>query len=137
MSHPKRSIVDSAPDDLLNVRLQTLGVIEHSFDINMSGTKYVWKLYDVGGAVRENSSESSYPSFLHPDINLIQQRGQASLSQLHSGYMHLLRFRCFRFDQRHTWVPYFDDGTCPQLASAHSPLPFPLRSSKSRATSTS
>jgi hypothetical protein len=71
MSHPKRSVVDSVPDDLLNVRLQTLGVIEHSFDINMSGTKYVWKLYDVGGAVRENSSESSYPFFLHPDINLI------------------------------------------------------------------
>lgn len=39
-------------DDILNVRLQTLGVIEHSFEINMAGSRYDWKLYDVGGAVR-------------------------------------------------------------------------------------
>ncbi|KAF9027634.1 P-loop containing nucleoside triphosphate hydrolase protein [Hymenopellis radicata] len=37
-------------DDILNVRVQTLGVIEHSFPINMGGTVYDWKLYDVGGA---------------------------------------------------------------------------------------
>ncbi len=38
-------------DDILNVRVQTLGVIEHSFPINIGGTMYDWKLYDVGGAV--------------------------------------------------------------------------------------
>ncbi|KAF9000413.1 guanine nucleotide binding protein, alpha subunit [Cyathus striatus] len=37
-------------DDILNVRLQTLGVMEHSFPINMGGSTYNWKLYDVGGA---------------------------------------------------------------------------------------
>ena len=44
------------PDDILHVRLQTLGVTEHSFDINFAGTHYSWLLYDVGGAV----------SFWHP-----------------------------------------------------------------------
>ena len=39
-------------EDILNVRLQTLGVKEHSFDISMSGTRVNWLLYDVGGAVR-------------------------------------------------------------------------------------
>jgi hypothetical protein len=38
-------------DDILHVRLQTLGVTEHSFDINFAGTHYTWILYDVGGAV--------------------------------------------------------------------------------------
>ncbi|KDR67791.1 hypothetical protein GALMADRAFT_105456 [Galerina marginata CBS 339.88] len=37
-------------DDILNVRLQTLGVMEHTFPISMAGKKYDWKLYDVGGA---------------------------------------------------------------------------------------
>ncbi|KAI0697286.1 G-protein alpha subunit [Cytidiella melzeri] len=36
--------------DILHVRLQTLGVQEHSFDINISGTHFNWLLYDVGGA---------------------------------------------------------------------------------------
>ncbi|KAG6819953.1 hypothetical protein H0H93_007092 [Arthromyces matolae] len=36
--------------DILNVRLQTLGVMEHTFQINMGGMTYDWKLYDVGGA---------------------------------------------------------------------------------------
>lgn len=38
-------------DDILNVRLQTLGVMEHSFPVNLAGKTYHWKLYDVGGAV--------------------------------------------------------------------------------------
>ncbi|KAF9455365.1 guanine nucleotide binding protein, alpha subunit [Collybia nuda] len=38
--------------DILNVRLQTLGIMEHTFPINMGGLTYDWKLYDVGGAVR-------------------------------------------------------------------------------------
>lgn len=36
--------------DLLNVRLQTLGISEHSFDIELCGTRYNWLMYDVGGA---------------------------------------------------------------------------------------
>lgn len=36
--------------DILNVRLQTLGVMEHTFTINIGALSYDWKLYDVGGA---------------------------------------------------------------------------------------
>ncbi|KAH9915030.1 G-protein alpha subunit [Epithele typhae] len=39
-------------EDILHVRLQTIGVTEHAFDINLGGTNYSWNLYDVGGAVR-------------------------------------------------------------------------------------
>ncbi|KAI0318862.1 G-protein alpha subunit [Amylostereum chailletii] len=37
-------------EDILHVRLQTLGVTEHSFDIDFGGGHYNWLLYDVGGA---------------------------------------------------------------------------------------
>ncbi|THH12695.1 hypothetical protein EW146_g7453 [Bondarzewia mesenterica] len=37
-------------DDILHVRLQTLGVTEHTFDIDFAGGRYNWLLYDVGGA---------------------------------------------------------------------------------------
>ncbi|EKM54839.1 uncharacterized protein PHACADRAFT_258978 [Phanerochaete carnosa HHB-10118-sp] len=37
-------------DDILHVRLQTLGVTEHSFDIDIGGVRFNWLLYDVGGA---------------------------------------------------------------------------------------
>jgi hypothetical protein len=50
-------------DDILHVRLQTLGVTEHSFDINFAGTHYTWILYDVGGAVSFRYS-SFVPSLL-------------------------------------------------------------------------
>lgn len=46
-------IVSPFLDDILSVRLQTLGVMEHTFPINMGGMTYDWKLYDVGGAVCE------------------------------------------------------------------------------------
>ncbi|EED85168.1 candidate G-protein alpha subunit [Postia placenta Mad-698-R] len=36
--------------DILHVRIQTLGVKEHSFDVDMAGVTYSWLLYDVGGA---------------------------------------------------------------------------------------
>ena len=45
------SILYDVSDDILNVRLQTLGVMEHSFPVHMAGRTYNWKLYDVGGAV--------------------------------------------------------------------------------------
>ncbi|KAF9650559.1 G-protein alpha subunit [Thelephora ganbajun] len=37
-------------EDILNVRIQTLGVTEHSFEINVGGQTMNWLLYDVGGA---------------------------------------------------------------------------------------
>jgi hypothetical protein len=39
-------------DDLLNVRLQTLGIAEHRYHITLGGDRYSWLMYDVGGAVR-------------------------------------------------------------------------------------
>jgi len=54
------SCLISVLDDILHVRLQTLGVTEHSFDINIAGNHYTWILYDVGGAV------SCYHSCLYP-----------------------------------------------------------------------
>lgn len=33
------------------MRLQTLGVTEHSFDLDIGGVRFNWLLYDVGGAV--------------------------------------------------------------------------------------
>ncbi|KAI0075854.1 G-protein alpha subunit [Panus rudis PR-1116 ss-1] len=42
-------------DDVLHVRLQTLGVTEHSFEISMGASHFHWLLYDVGGAVRRHA----------------------------------------------------------------------------------
>lgn len=50
-------------DDILHVRLQTLGVKEHAFDISMAGVLYHWLLYDVGGAVRVSPSHTPWPGF--------------------------------------------------------------------------
>lgn len=38
-------------EDILHVRLQTLGVTEHVFDVNLGGNQMYWMMYDVGGAV--------------------------------------------------------------------------------------
>ncbi|KZT22584.1 G-protein alpha subunit [Neolentinus lepideus HHB14362 ss-1] len=37
-------------EDILHVRLQTLGVVEHQYDIRVNGVTYNWLMYDVGGA---------------------------------------------------------------------------------------
>lgn len=37
-------------DDILNVRLQTLGVAEHHYKVSLGGVQYNWLMYDVGGA---------------------------------------------------------------------------------------
>ncbi|KAG5638217.1 hypothetical protein H0H81_001218 [Sphagnurus paluster] len=46
-------------DDILNVRLQTLGVMEHTFPVDMGGSTYDWKLYDVGGAYLEEDPKTN------------------------------------------------------------------------------
>lgn len=48
-------------DDILHVRLQTLGVTEHSFDIDIGGILFNWLLYDVGGAVSVRCMLSMQP----------------------------------------------------------------------------
>jgi hypothetical protein len=37
-------------DDILHARVQTLGVAEHGFGVNMHGNTVTWHIYDVGGA---------------------------------------------------------------------------------------
>lgn len=47
-------------EDILHVRLQTLGVTEHSFDIDIGGVRFNWLLYDVGGARGQRPSWVPY-----------------------------------------------------------------------------
>ena len=37
-------------DDILHARIQTMGVAEHVFDVNIHGKTVSWHLFDVGGA---------------------------------------------------------------------------------------
>lgn len=37
-------------DDILHARIQTMGVAEHIFDVEIHGKPVTWHLYDVGGA---------------------------------------------------------------------------------------
>jgi hypothetical protein len=66
-------------DDILHVRLQTLGVTEHSFDINFGGNHYTWILYDVGGSV-SHWHTSSYPSLL--TCPLVERSGKQTDSAM-------------------------------------------------------
>lgn len=47
-------------DDILHVRLQTLGVTEHSFDITVGGSQLHWLMYDVGGARGQRHAWAPY-----------------------------------------------------------------------------
>lgn len=68
--------------DILHVRLQTLGISEHVFDVSAGGKPVRWLIYDVGGA--------RWLCFFTLRVSL--------LTQLCRGL-------------RHAWAPYFDDGT--------------------------
>ncbi|GLB36979.1 putative G protein alpha subunit [Lyophyllum shimeji] len=37
-------------EDILNVRMKTLGVVEYSLSVQQAGRDYTWRMYDVGGA---------------------------------------------------------------------------------------
>lgn len=39
-----------ALDDILHARIQTMGVAEHIFDVDIHGKSVSWHLFDVGGA---------------------------------------------------------------------------------------
>ncbi|KAJ6594618.1 guanine nucleotide binding protein, alpha subunit [Mycena capillaripes] len=47
-------------DDVLHVRLQTVGVIEHSLKVDTVGGSYIWKIYDVGGTRSQRPAWCSY-----------------------------------------------------------------------------
>ncbi|KAJ7466951.1 guanine nucleotide binding protein, alpha subunit [Mycena latifolia] len=54
-------------DDVLHVRIQTVGVIEHSLKVNTVSGSYLWKIYDVGGT---RSQRPAWCSFFD-DINAL------------------------------------------------------------------
>lgn len=47
-------------DDILHARIQTMGVAEHVFDVNMHGKAVTWHLFDVGGARGQRHSWVPY-----------------------------------------------------------------------------
>ena len=48
------------PDDILHARIQTMGVAEHIFDVNIHGKSVTWHLFDVGGARGQRHSWVPY-----------------------------------------------------------------------------
>ncbi|KAI5892909.1 G-alpha-domain-containing protein [Schizophyllum commune H4-8] len=47
-------------DDILHARVQTMGVAEHVFDVNIHGKSVTWHLFDVGGARGQRHSWVPY-----------------------------------------------------------------------------
>ncbi|KAF4613785.1 hypothetical protein D9613_007482 [Agrocybe pediades] len=47
-------------DDILHARIQTMGVAEHIFDVNIHGKLVTWHLFDVGGARGQRHSWVPY-----------------------------------------------------------------------------
>ncbi|KAH0585358.1 hypothetical protein H2248_008597 [Termitomyces sp. 'cryptogamus'] len=47
-------------DDILHARIQTMGVAEHIFDVNIHGKSVSWHLFDVGGARGQRHSWVPY-----------------------------------------------------------------------------
>jgi len=47
-------------DDILHARIQTMGVAEHIFDVNLHGRIVTWHLFDVGGARGQRHSWVPY-----------------------------------------------------------------------------
>lgn len=71
-------------DDILHARIQTMGVAEHIFDVNIHGKSVTWHLYDVGGARGQRHSWVPYFDdanaiiFVAP-VSAFDQVGSASL----------------------------------------------------------
>ncbi|KZT29596.1 G-protein alpha subunit [Neolentinus lepideus HHB14362 ss-1] len=47
-------------DDILHARIQTMGVAEHTFDVDLHGKSVTWHLFDVGGARGQRHSWIPY-----------------------------------------------------------------------------
>lgn len=47
-------------DDILHARIQTMGVAEHIFDVDIHGKTVTWHLFDVGGARGQRHSWVPY-----------------------------------------------------------------------------
>ncbi|THV07236.1 guanine nucleotide-binding protein [Dendrothele bispora CBS 962.96] len=59
---PRIASADYIPttDDILHARIQTMGVSEHVFDVNIHGKSVSWHLFDVGGARGQRHSWVPY-----------------------------------------------------------------------------
>ncbi|KAF8843728.1 guanine nucleotide binding protein, alpha subunit [Paxillus ammoniavirescens] len=55
-----RNYVPSTVDDILHARIQTMGVAEHIFDVDIHGKTVAWHLFDVGGARGQRHSWVPY-----------------------------------------------------------------------------
>ncbi|EDR01047.1 guanine nucleotide-binding protein alpha-4 subunit [Laccaria bicolor S238N-H82] len=64
-------------DDILHARIQTMGVAEHIFDVNIHGKSVTWHLFDVGGARGQRHSWVPYFDdtnaiiFVAPNVHLV------------------------------------------------------------------
>ncbi|EAU90930.1 hypothetical protein CC1G_02317 [Coprinopsis cinerea okayama7 len=82
-------------DDILRVRLRTLGVIEHNFSVPMGGVLYNWRLFDVGGA---RGQRQAWVPFFDDAISIIFLGGFAS-SPLSSPHLTPSQAPISAFDQ--------------------------------------
>ncbi|KAF9223736.1 G-alpha-domain-containing protein [Gyrodon lividus] len=55
-----QNYVPSTVDDILHARIQTMGVAEHVFDVDIHGKTVAWHLFDVGGARGQRHSWVPY-----------------------------------------------------------------------------
>lgn len=55
-------------DDILRARIQTMGVVEHTFNVDLSGQNILWRLYDVGGARGQRHTWIPYFDDVHAII---------------------------------------------------------------------
>ena len=53
-------ILRLSSDDILHARIQTMGVAEHIFDVDIHGKSVTWHLFDVGGARGQRHSWVPY-----------------------------------------------------------------------------
>lgn len=90
-------------DDMLHVRLQTVGVIEHSMKVNTVGGSYIWRIYDVGGTVS---------GFRQRADQLLKSDRQRSQVMSRTFPFELIAYPDM---QRPAWCSYFDDGEAHSL----------------------
>ncbi|KAG8213278.1 guanine nucleotide binding protein, alpha subunit [Butyriboletus roseoflavus] len=55
-----KEYIPSTADDILHARIQTMGVAEHIFDVDIHGKTVSWHLFDVGGARGQRHSWVPY-----------------------------------------------------------------------------
>ena len=124
-------------DDILRARIQTLGVAEHVFEMNLGRKSVIWRLFDVGLVDSYSSGLSAkqvvgggsqapplcrhagrvYPEIRNPvealeameAIGALEALGATPCLNTADSSLITLHSRGAR-GQRHTWMPFFDDA---------------------------